>query len=145
MRAVTITEFGGPDVLAEVELPTPRPGPGQVTIDVSHAAVGLVDIFFRHGDLAGAPGDLGRKPPFVPGLEVVGAVREVGAGVTTLRVGEPVVTLTRIGQGGYATVAVVDAALTISLEGTGADPVQAVAAMPNAATAHLSLTRVAHL
>jgi NADPH2:quinone reductase len=145
MRAMAITEFGGPDVLREVEFPDPVPGPGEVAIDVTYAAVGLVDVFFRRGDLADAPGDLAKRPPFVPGLEVAGTVRELGDGVTGLRVGQPVATLTRIGLGGYATVAVANAGLTLPLDETGADPVQAVAALPNATTALYSLGHVAHL
>ena len=49
MKAVQVTGFGDPTVLSLVNLPDPTPGPGQVAIDVSHAAVGLVDLFFRQG------------------------------------------------------------------------------------------------
>jgi NADPH:quinone reductase len=81
----------------------------------------------------------------VPGLEVAGTVRELGDGVTGFQVGEPVVTLSQMSLGGYATVTVADAALTVSLKDSGADPGQAVAGLPNATTAYLALTRVAHL
>jgi NADPH2:quinone reductase len=140
---VTISAFGDPDVLTEVDLPDPTPGPGQLTIDTTHAAVGLVDLFFRRGYFADREGF--PVPPFVPGLEVAGTVRELGAGVTGFRAGEPVVTLSRINLGGYASVAVADADITVSLAGTAIDPAQAVAALPNAVTAYLSLTRIAHL
>jgi NADPH:quinone reductase-like Zn-dependent oxidoreductase len=53
MRAITISRYGGPEVLTEVELPDPHPGPGQISIDVTHAAVGMIDVIFRRGDLAG--------------------------------------------------------------------------------------------
>jgi NADPH2:quinone reductase len=138
-----IGEFGGPEVLLPAELPDPKPGPGQITIDTSHAAVGLVDVFFRRGDRVGRPGY--PRPPFVPGLEVAGTVRELGDGVTGFQVGEPVVTLSQMSLGGYATVTLGDAALTVSLKDSGADPAQAVAVLPNATTAYLALTRVAHL
>ncbi|MCD0484854.1 zinc-binding dehydrogenase [Streptacidiphilus sp. ASG 303] len=143
MHAMTISEFGGPQVLVPVDLPDPRPGAGQISIDTSHAAVGLVDVFFRRGDLADRPGF--PRPPFVPGLEVAGTVRELGEGVTGFQVGEPVVTLSRMSLGGYATVTLAEAAMTVSLKGSGVDPAQAVAVLPNAVTAHLALTRVAHL
>ncbi|MEU3184009.1 zinc-binding dehydrogenase [Streptomyces sp. NPDC006923] len=143
MRAITINEFGGPQVLTEAELPDPRPGPGQLTINTTHAAVGLVDVFFRRGDLAGRP-DL-PQPPFVPGLEAAGTVRELGPGVTGFRVGEPVVTLSQVSLGGYASVTLAQAAMTVSLKDGGIDPAQAVSALPNATTAYLALTRVAHL
>ncbi|MGW4880133.1 quinone oxidoreductase family protein [Streptomyces sp. NPDC004262] len=143
MRAVQIAEFGGPGVLSVVELPDPVPGPGQVAIDVSHAAVGLVDVFMRQGvfgDLPGMP-----RPPFVPGLEVAGTVRALGEGVTGLGVGEPVVSMSATGVGGYASVYVADAALVASTRRFGIDPAVAVAVVPNAAMAHVALTRVAHL
>lgn len=144
MRAAVVTQFGEPEVFALRELPDPQPGPGQVAIDVSHAAVGLVDVYIRQGlykERAGLP-----QPPYVPGLEVAGTVRALGAGVTDFRIGEPVVTLSGTGpEGGYASVEVVDARLTVSLERSGVDPALAVAALPNAATAYLALTEVAHL
>ncbi|MFY1668848.1 quinone oxidoreductase family protein [Plantactinospora sp. WMMB334] len=144
MRAAVVTRFGDPEVFELTELPDPVPGPGQVAIDVSHAAVGLIDVYVRQGlyrDRPGLP-----QPPYVPGLEVAGTIRALGAGVTDLRVGEPVVTLSGTGaDGGYASIAVVDAAMTASLAGTGVDPALAVAAVPNAATAYLALTEVAHL
>jgi NADPH:quinone reductase len=144
MRAAVVTRFGDPGVFELTELPDPVPGPGQVAIDVSHAAVGLVDAYIRqglYGDRQGLP-----QPPYVPGLEVAGTIRALGEGVEGLRVGEPVVTLSGTGaEGGYASVSVVDAAMTASLEGTGVDPAPAVAAVPNAATAYLALTGVAHL
>jgi NADPH2:quinone reductase len=144
MHAAVVTRFGGPEVFELTELPDPAPGPGQVSIDVSHAAVGLVDVFIRQGrykDRQGLP-----QPPYVPGLEVAGTIRALGDGVEGLRVGEPVVTLSGAGaEGGYASVSVVAAAMTAGLEGTGVDPALAVAAVPNAATAYLALTSVAHL
>jgi NADPH:quinone reductase len=145
MRAITISRFGGPEVLRAVELPDATPAAGEVSINVTHAAVGLVDIFFRRGDLSDAPGDLAKRPPFVPGLEVAGTVRAVGDGVTDLKVGEPVATLTRIGLGGYASIAIANAALVFPFRGRDIDPAQAVAALPNATTALISLTRVAHI
>src|ERR1700730_17713339 len=98
MRAVMVTGFGGTDVLAMREMPVPAPRAGEVTIDVTHAAVGLVDVFLRRGDyrhLAGLP-----QPPYVPGLEVAGIVREIGERVTGFEVGDRVVTMTLPHPGG---------------------------------------------
>jgi NADPH2:quinone reductase len=143
MRAAVVTRFGGPEVFELTELPDPVPGPGQVAIDVTYAAVGLVDIYIRQSlykDRAGLP-----QPPYVPGLEVAGTIRALGDGVEGFHVAEPTVTLSGTGaEGGYASVTVVDAAMTISLDGTGIGPAAAVAAVPNAATAYAALT-VAHL
>jgi NADPH2:quinone reductase len=142
MHAAVVTRFGEPGVFELTELPDPVPGPGQLAIDVTHAAVGLVDVYIRQGlykDRAGLP-----QPPYVPGLEVAGTVRALGDGVEDFRVGEPVVTLSGTGaEGGYASIAVVDAAMTARLDGSGVDPAVAVAAVPNAATAYLALTEVA--
>src|SRR5438132_6642747 len=99
MRAITISRFGPPDVLTEVELPDPRPAAGEVAINVTHAAVGMIDVIFRRGDRAGDPRF--PSPPFVPGLEVAGTIRELGEGVT----------LSLMTLGGYATVALADARL----------------------------------
>jgi NADPH:quinone reductase len=143
MRAITIAAYGGPEVLTEAELPDPTPGPGQITIDTSHAAVGLIDVFLRRGDMGDNPGL--PQPPFVPGGEVAGTVREVGEGVEGFRVGEPVVTLPQLTLGGYASVTLAHASTVIPLGDSGVDPAQAVAALPYAVTAYLALTRVGHL
>jgi NADPH2:quinone reductase len=143
MHAVTISRYGGPEVLTAVELPDPHPQAGQISIDVTHAAVGMIDVIFRRGDRA----DDARfpPPPFVPGIEVAGLVREVGDGVDQFKVGERVVTLSLMEMGGYATVAVADAARTVSLEGIDVDTAQALAALPNAVTAHLALTHAVRI
>jgi NADPH2:quinone reductase len=143
MHAMIATAFGGPEVLTEAELPDPIPGPGQVAIDTTHAAVGLVDVLLRRGDLANTPGL--PQPPFVPGGEIAGTVRALGEGVNGFRLGEPVVTMSQATLGGYASVSIAEAATVISLAKSQVDPVQAVAALPYAVTAYLALTRVAHL
>ncbi|MBW7454957.1 zinc-binding alcohol dehydrogenase family protein [Paenibacillus sepulcri] len=139
MKAMVVTQYGGPDVFSESETPDLHPGPGQVSIDVTHSAVGLIDSFLRRGTIPIF------SPPYVPGLEVAGTIRELGEGVTDFRIGEPVVTLSLMSLGGYATVTVADSALTISLDGFKIDPALAVSALPNAVTAYLSLTKVAHI
>ena len=100
---------------------TPSQGRGQVAIDVAYAAVGLVDIYIRQGlykDRPGLP-----QPPYVPGLEVAGTIRALGDGVEGFGIAEPVVTLSGTGaEGGYASVTVADAAMTVSLDGTGIGP-----------------------
>jgi NADPH2:quinone reductase len=143
MKAVQAAQFGDPAVLTVVDLPDPAPGPGQVAIDVTHAAVGLVDVFLRQGLFKGQPGM--PQPPFVPGLEVAGTVRELGEGVTGFAVGEKVVTFSSTGTGGYASVLVSDQAFVVSTEGSGIDPARAVAVVPNAALAHLALANVARM
>ncbi len=140
MRAITIPAFGAADVLTLAEVAAPEPGPGQVSIDVTRAPVGLADVLMRRGEFGGTP-------PIIPGLEAAGTVRAVGDMVTGLSAGQPVVTLSRPTAGGYAEVTVADAAITFPLDGFGSaiDPGLAVAAAPNATTALLALEQVAHL
>lgn len=144
MKAVQATQFGDPTVLVVTQLPDPTPGPGEIAIDVTHAAVGLVDVFFRQGIFKDVPGMA--QPPFIPGLEVAGRVRALGEGVTGFTVGEQVVSMSAgTGIGGYASVYIAPVRGVVSIEGAGIDPALAVAVIPNAAMAHVALTQVAHL
>ncbi|MEV6841880.1 zinc-binding dehydrogenase [Actinoplanes sp. NPDC051411] len=141
MKAIQLTSFGGPEVLTPTDLPDPEPGPGQIAIDVTHAAVGLVDVYIRQGlyrERAGLP-----QPPYVPGLEVAGTVRALGDGVTGFSIGEHVVSLSNNATGGYATVYAAAQERVVSAEGI--DPALAVAVLPNAIMAHVALTRVARM
>lgn len=76
MRAVGVTEFGGPEVLHVVDLPDPEPGPGEVLLDVAAAAVSPTDTMIR----SGARAEVLRKdpPPYVPGMDVAGTVAALG-------------------------------------------------------------------
>lgn len=143
MHAVQATAFGDPTVLSVTELPDPTPGPGQVAIGVTHAAVGLIDLFFRQGVYKDRP-DM-PQPPFVPGLEVTGTIHALGEGVTGFRVGERVVAMSQTGTGGYASVYLASVPLVVSIEDSGIDPAIAVSMIPNAAMAYAALTEVAHL
>ena len=107
MRAVEIQEYGGPEVLKVVETEIPRPGPGQVSVDVAYTGVNFADLKAR--------GEGYRVPslPFVPGLEVSGRVREIGPGVEGLTVGQEVAALTA--GGAYADVTVTDATTVFPL------------------------------
>ncbi|MFF7357779.1 zinc-binding alcohol dehydrogenase family protein [Streptomyces filipinensis] len=102
MRAVEFQEYGGPEVLRLVTAPVPEPGPGQVSIDVAYTGVNFADLKARSEGY--------RVPalPYVPGVEVSGRVRALGAGVTDLAVGQEVMALTE--GGAYAEVTVAEAA-----------------------------------
>jgi putative PIG3 family NAD(P)H quinone oxidoreductase len=84
MRAITIPEPGGPEVLTWAEVPDPVPGPGEVLVDVVASAVNRADLLQRGGRYTPPPG----APPY-PGLECSGLVD-----------GEPVCAL--LSGGGYA-------------------------------------------
>ncbi|MFG2720165.1 NADP-dependent oxidoreductase [Streptomyces sp. NPDC048416] len=83
MKAVRFSEFGGPQVLEIVDLPDPRPGPGQVRIAVRAAGVNASDWKKRQGLMDEAL-------PQTMGYEAAGLVDELGDGVTDVAVGDPV-------------------------------------------------------
>jgi NADPH2:quinone reductase len=86
MRAIQMTEFGGPEVLRLVELPTPEPGPEEVLIKVARAGLNFADTHTRTNSYV-------RKTtlPLVPGGEVAGVREDTGERVVAL-----------VGDGGYA-------------------------------------------
>ncbi|WP_166345408.1 NAD(P)H-quinone oxidoreductase [Phytoactinopolyspora limicola] len=102
MRAVVITEAGGPDVLRWQEVPDPVCGPGEVVIDVVASAVNRADIMQRLGHYPPPP-----DAPEWPGLECSGIIRDVGPDVSGWAVGDEVCAL--LSGGGYAERVVVPA------------------------------------
>jgi NADPH2:quinone reductase len=115
------------------ERPEPRPGPGEVGIDVTTAGIGLIDAFWVSGVMPQVPG-------FIPGLEVSGTVRELGAGVTGLAPGQPVAAML-FSAGGFAEVVCAPAAHTVPLP-EGLSPELAAVVPVNTVTAHMALTTV---
>ncbi|MGW2816882.1 quinone oxidoreductase family protein [Streptomyces sp. NPDC001415] len=107
MRAVRFDQFGGPEVLRPVEAEVPRPGPGEVSIDVAYVGVNFADIKAR------SVGYRVESLPFVPGLELSGRIRAVGAGVEGLAVGQEVAAMTE--GGAYADVALARAVTVFPL------------------------------
>lgn len=87
MRAISQTEFGGPEVLHEVDVPQPEPQPTEVLVRVVSAGLNPVDAWTLAG--GGMAGVLG-QPPFILGWDVSGVVEKVGFGVHTLKVGDEV-------------------------------------------------------
>ena len=85
MRVVVGERLGGPEVLTVAEREAPRPGPGELVVDVAAAGVNYMDIYQREGI-----GNYRPEPPFVPGAEGAGTVAAVGEDVTDLSVGDRV-------------------------------------------------------
>lgn len=85
MRAVRVHELTGPSALRVDEVPTPAVGAGQVLIDVRACGVNFPDVLLTRGQYQFKP-----TPPFSPGGEAAGVVRTVGAGVTSVSVGDRV-------------------------------------------------------
>ncbi|MFB8107312.1 NAD(P)H-quinone oxidoreductase [Streptomyces sp. NPDC056007] len=95
MKAITITEPGGPEVLTWTDVPDPVPGSGEILIDVAASAVNRADVLQRQGFYDPPPG----TSPY-PGLECSGHVAALGEGVRGWEVGQPVCAL--LSGGGYA-------------------------------------------
>jgi len=108
VRAITITEYGSPEVLAFTEQPDPWPGPGEVLIDVAATAVNRADLLQRQGRYSPPPG-----VSEILGLECSGVVAELGEGVAGVAVGDEVCAL--LAGGGYAERVAVPAAQLMPL------------------------------
>jgi len=83
MRALVLKEFGGPLVLDDV--PIPQPAADEALIRIKACAVDQFDLTIRDGKFA-----MANKTPIILGHEIAGVVEEVGAGVTTVSVGDRV-------------------------------------------------------
>lgn len=95
MRAITISQPGGPEVLSFAEVPSPTPKTGEVLIDVTATALNRADLLQRQGHYPPPPG----ASEYL-GLECSGRIAELGAGVSEWRVGNEVCAL--LTGGGYA-------------------------------------------
>ncbi|MEV5481814.1 MULTISPECIES: NADP-dependent oxidoreductase [Streptomyces] len=84
MRAISQDVLGGPEVLKEVEVARPEPGPSEVLVRVHAAGVNPTD--WKHRELGIFLG----QPPFVLGWDVSGVVEAVGTGVTLFKPGDEV-------------------------------------------------------
>ena len=124
MRAVTITEPGGPEALVWAEVPDPDPGPGEVVVEVRASAVNRADLLQRQGHYPPPPG-----ASAYPGLECSGTVRALGPDVTGWSVGQEVCAL--LTGGGYAEQVAVPAGQLLPVP-DGVDLVDA-AALPEVA------------
>ncbi|MFF9203224.1 quinone oxidoreductase family protein [Streptomyces sp. NPDC014986] len=91
MRAMVISEAGGPEVLQLRERLTPRPGPGEILVDVRVAGVNFFDVGVRRGRMAE-----------VPGMEGAGVVVETGGDVHEFAPGDRVAWLTIDTHASYA-------------------------------------------
>ncbi|BAX95556.1 putative quinone oxidoreductase [Mycobacteroides stephanolepidis] len=102
MHAITVDQPGGPEALCWTEVPDPTPGPGEILIDVTAAAVNRADLLQRQGLYPMPPG-----ASHILGLECSGTVGQVGADVSEWTVGQSVCAL--LSGGGYAEKVVVPA------------------------------------
>ena len=127
MRAIQVTEFGGPEVLVETDLPDPQPAEGMVLLETSAAGINYADTHQTENSYLAAA-----ELPMIPGAEVVGTTPE----------GKRVVAL--VGSGGYAE-RVVAAPLFMYEVPDGVDDGQALAIILQGTTAWHLLRTCAHL
>ncbi|MEO7746286.1 MAG: quinone oxidoreductase [Actinomycetota bacterium] len=120
MRAVVVSETGGPEVLVVEERPTPDPGRGEIRVDVAAAGLNYIDVYQRTGAY---PLPL----PFIAGSEGAGVVSEVGEGVTDVRIGDHVTWAMAAGAG-YAEQVVLPAGRAVPVP-EGVDDETAAAAL----------------
>lgn len=85
MRAIVVDRWQEPKELVAREMPDPKPRAGEVVLEVEAAGCNFFDILLVQGKYQMKP-----SFPFTPGAEVAGVVRELGSGVTNVRVGDRV-------------------------------------------------------
>ncbi|MDP9847222.1 NADP-dependent oxidoreductase [Streptosporangium lutulentum] len=138
MRAISQDVLGGPEVLREVEVERPTPGPTEVLVRVHAAGVNPTDWKHR------ATGGLLGRPPFVLGWDVSGVVESVGIGTALYKPGDEVFGMLRYpyGHGAFAEY-VAAPARTFARKPGRIDHVQAAALPLAALTAWQALVDIA--
>jgi NADPH2:quinone reductase len=132
MKAISMTETGGPEVLVLREIEEPVAGPGEVVIALECAGVNYIDVYHREGRY---PLDL----PFTLGQEGAGVISSLGEGVTQWSVGDRV--CWSMSGGSYAEYARVPAARLAAIP-EGLSSKTAAAALLQGLTAHYLTTSV---
>src|SRR5213083_1710608 len=92
VKAVLCKQYGPPETLVVEELPSPRAGPGEAVVSVKAASVNFPDVLIIQNKYQFKP-----PLPFSPGSELAGVVKEVGAGVSSVRPGDRVMAFTTYG------------------------------------------------
>ena len=108
MKAVVCKAWGLPDTLVVEDVPTPQPGPGEVLIDIRAASVNYPDVLMIQKKYQVQP-----ALPFIPGSEVAGVISALGAGVTSVKLGDRVIAF--VGLGGFAEPVVAKAAGLVAI------------------------------
>jgi NADPH2:quinone reductase len=132
MKAVLVSQHGGPEVLAYSDVPEPEITPSELLVRVVAAGINYIDTYQRSGIYA-------MTLPYTPGLEGAGTVLEVGSEVTGFAVGDTVAWTSQLGS--YAEVVALDASTAVSVP-SGIEPTQAAQAMLQGITAHYLITSV---
>ncbi|WP_442593707.1 quinone oxidoreductase family protein [Neobacillus sp. D3-1R] len=104
MKAILVTEFGGPQVMKYSDIPLPTIKPNQVLIRVIKTSVNFADIKSRYGKKGGG------NIPYIPGIDATGIIESVGEAVQSLQIGQRVIAFPQ--GGSYSEYVVADEALT---------------------------------
>jgi NADPH2:quinone reductase len=126
MKAIQVQKTGGPEALALVDLPVPKPKANEAVVKIAAIGVNFIDVYFREGRYPSAL-------PFVDGQEAAGRVTEVGSEVKSVKPGDSVAYTGVIGA--YAEYATVPADRLVHVPDKITDQ-QAAAAMLQGMTAH---------
>ena len=92
MKAVLCKQFGPPESLVLEDLPSPKPGAGEVVVSIKAASVNFPDVLIIQNKYQFKP-----PLPFSPGSELAGVVKEIGPGVTNVKVGDKVIAFVTFG------------------------------------------------
>jgi len=134
--AVFVTRLGGPEVLEPRTIPMPAAQADQLVLEHTAIGVNFVDIYLR----AGQPHAHNPEPPFVPGINAVGRVIEVGRDVVGFQIGDRV-TYTNAGVGSYATHVALSAERAVKVPAALSD-VRIAAGLVRALTAQYLLKQM---
>jgi NADPH2:quinone reductase len=126
MKAIQMTQTGGPEVLQLVDLPVPQPKSNEAVVKIEASGVNFIDVYQREGRY--------KVPlPFIPGQEGAGVVTSVGPDVKSVKPGDRVAWSSILGS--YAEYAAVPAERLVPIP-QGVSDQQAAAAMLQGMTAH---------
>ena len=129
MKAIQVSQIGGPEALQFSDLPIPKPKANEAVVQIKAAGVNFIDVYFREGRYPAAV-------PFVDGQEAAGVVTEVGTDVKSVKAGDRVAYTNALGA--YAEYAAVPAEKLVQIP-DGVDFRQAAAIMLQGMTAHYLL------
>ncbi len=130
MKAIRVSQPGGPESLVLTDVDIPSPGPGEARVRVLYSGVNFIDVYHRTG----------RYPlplPFTPGQEASGVVEAIGEGVTEVKVGDRVAYAMTLGS--YSQYTIVGAWKLVPIPKQVSDR-DAAAAMLQGMTAHFLVT-----
>jgi NADPH2:quinone reductase len=135
MKAIRVSEYGGPSVLKLEEIAAPQPGPGQVLVRNHAVGVNPVDTYLRSNT-----DNRGPKLPYTPGSDAAGVVEAVGPGVSSVKAGDRVYVGGSV-SGAYAEMSLCNEAQVHALPGNVTFAQGAATNVPYATAFHALIHR----